>query len=53
MSQPFLNLYELHEAKFQQARRRFARRHAPASVPWLMFCIGFTLGIVLMLIATH
>jgi hypothetical protein len=48
---PLLNLHELHERKFQAERAAFVRRHNPVSVPWLMFCIGFTLGVGLMLLS--
>lgn len=51
MSQPFINLTELQERRFQTERRAFLRRHTRANVPWLMFCIGFALGVVLMLLA--
>jgi hypothetical protein len=51
MSQPFLKLHDLQEAKFQKERRAFVRRHHnKVSVPWLMFCIGFALGVGLMLL---
>lgn len=52
MSQPFIDLTKLEERRFLQSRRAFAQRHRRVSVPWLMFCIGFALGIVLMLLAT-
>jgi hypothetical protein len=48
---PLLNLCELHERKFQAQRRAFVRRHNQVSVPWLMFCIGFALGVGLMLLS--
>jgi hypothetical protein len=48
---PLLNLHELHERKFLARRAAFVRRHHRASVPWLMFCIGFALGVGLMLLS--
>lgn len=50
---PLLDLHELQEARFQHERRAFLRRHNRVSVPWLMFCIGFAIGVALMLIATR
>ncbi len=50
---PLLDLHAMHEARFQHERRMFVRRHCKVSVPWLMFCIGFALGVGLMLAATH
>lgn len=50
---PLLNLHALQEARFESERRAFVRRHNKVSVPWLMFCIGFALGVGLMLAATR
>ena len=49
---PLLNLQGLHEQKFRAERAAFVRRHHnKLSVPWLMFCIGFALGVGLMLLS--
>jgi len=46
-----LDYHKLTEARFESERRAFARRHNRVSVPWLMFCIGFALGVALMLLS--
>jgi hypothetical protein len=37
-------------ARYQAERRTFLRRHHKLSVPWLMFCIGYALGVAVMLL---
>jgi len=39
------------EARYQAERQSFLRRHARVSVSWLMFCLGYALGVGLMLAA--
>lgn len=53
MSQPFIDLTRVQEARFQAERRAFVRRHRGVNVPWVMFTIGFALGVGLMLAAMH
>jgi hypothetical protein len=50
---PLLDLHDLQEARFQSERQAFTRRHRQVSLPWVMFCIGFALGVGIMLAATN
>lgn len=47
---PMLDYHQLAEARFQFERRAFARRHCKFPIVWAMFCIGFALGVILMLV---